>query len=85
MNPLEFFILQLEEGTENISEEYNEGYDDVLQSIAYAIRSEDIKSLDELDYLIDQIYSESEDYSGEYKKGYEDAIDRCEKSLRICA
>jgi hypothetical protein len=85
MNPLEFFILQLEEGTENISEEYNEGYDDVLQSIAYAIRSEDIKSLDELDSLIEQMDSYSEDYSGEYKKGYEDAINRCEKSLRICA
>lgn len=85
MDSLEFFILQLEEGTENISEEYNEGYDDVLQSIAYAIRSEDIKSLDELDSLIEQMNSYSEDYSGEYKKGYEDAIDRCEKSLRICA
>lgn len=85
MNLLEFFLLNLEEGAENISEEYKEGYDYVLQSIAYAIRSEEIKSLDELDYLIDQMHSESEDYSGGYKEGYEDAINRCAKSLRICA
>jgi uncharacterized phage infection (PIP) family protein YhgE len=85
MNPLEFFIIQLEEGAENISEEYNEGYDDMLQSIAYAIRSEDIRSLNELDSLIEQMNSEAEDYAGEYRKGYKDAIDRCKESLRICA
>ena len=82
---LQFFLAQLENGVENVSEEYNEGYDDVLQSVAYAIRSEEIKSLGELESIIEQMIESADECSGEYNEGYKDAVDRCKKSLMICA
>jgi hypothetical protein len=85
MNVLDFFSSYLEEfHIRTESEEYNEGYNEIIQEIHYGIRSKSIKSLNDLIEYINQYDAFIEDYNGEeYKRGSQDAINRCIKYLAI--
>jgi hypothetical protein len=76
ISSLNHFLALLENGVENRTKDYNEGYDDVLQSISYAIQSGDVKNFSELDELINQMDAYAENFDGEFGAGYQDAVVR---------
>ncbi len=85
MTAFQFFIESLEHKSTPLgyTEDYNEGYADVIESIHYAISSGDVKSLSELDSLINQCDAYVDDFSGDFKDGYKDAVDYCLKQFQV--
>ena len=87
MNAFEFFTESLQHTStpSGRTEEYNEGYADVIDSILYAIRSGDVKNIRALDELIHQTDAFSEDFDGDFGDGYKDASAFCVRQLSLHA
>ena len=84
MTAFQFFIESLEHNSTppGRTEDYNEGYADVIDSILYAIRSGDVKNIRDLDKLINQMDAYAEDNEpGDYARGYQDAVNVCLTAL----
>ena len=84
MTAFQFFIESLEHNSTPTgrTEDYNEGYADVIDSILYAIRSGDVKNIRDLDKLINQMDAYAEDNEpGDYARGYQDAVNVCLTAL----
>lgn len=87
MTSMQFFIESLEHKSapSECTEEYSEGYADVIDSVLYAIRSGDIKNLLKLSSVLLQMSTFSGDYEGEFGAGYQAAIDYCLKQFEVSA
>jgi hypothetical protein len=85
MTAIQFFIEALEHKStpSGRTEDYNEGYADVIDSILYAIRSGDVKNIRDLDELINHMDAFAEDFDGEFGVGYQDAVNYCLKHLLL--
>ena len=85
MTAFQFFIESLEHNStpSGRTEDYNEGYADVIDSILYAIRSGDVKSIRDLDELINQMDAYAGDFDGEFGVGYQDAVNYCLKQFIV--
>ena len=85
MTAFQFFIESIEHKStpSGRTEDYNEGYAEVIEGVHYAIRSGDVKRISELDFLINQFDSYVDDYSGEFRDGYQDAVNYCLKQLLL--
>ena len=83
MTAFQFFIESLEHNftPSGRTEDYNEGYADVIDSILYAIRSGDVKNIRDLDELINQMDAYGGDFDGEFGVGYQDAVNYCLKQF----
>lgn len=79
MTAFQFFIETLEHKStpSGRTEDYNEGYADVIDSILYAIRSGDVKNIRDLDELMNHMDAFAEDFDGEFGEGYQDAVNYC--------
>ncbi len=85
MTAFQFFIESLEHKStpSGRTEDYNEGYADVIDSVLYTIRSGDAKNIRELDDLINQMDAFAGDFSGEFGTGYQDAVNYCLKQFSV--
>ena len=85
MTAFQFFIESLEHNStpSGRTEDYNEGYADVIDSILYAIRSGDVKNIRDLDELINQMDAYAGDFDGEFGVGYQDAVNYCLKQFIV--
>ena len=85
MTAFQFFIESLEHNSapSGRTEDYNEGYADVIDSILYAIRSGDVKNILALAELVNQIDVYAGDFAGEFGVGYQDAANYCLKQFSM--
>ena len=83
---MQFFIESLEHKSapSECTEEYNEGYADVIDSVLYAIRSGDIKNIRDLDDVLLHIScARLIESAGEFGAGYQAAVDYCLKQFQL--
>ena len=83
---MQFFIESLEHKSapSECTEEYSEGYADVIDSVLYAIRSGDIKNIRDLDDVLLHIScTHSVESAGEFGAGYQAAVDYCLKQFQL--